>query len=66
MVATKTPDQLREKAQVLRAKLREKGGALKGPQVRALKKRIRRLQRRRRKLIGAGRKPAAAGEGKSA
>lgn len=67
MAARRTPDQLREQAQALRAELREKGTSLAGPQVRALKKRIRRLQRRRRKLLGAGgAPPSGAAEQKQA
>ncbi len=67
MAAAKTPEQLREKAQALRARLREKGASLAGPEVRALKKRIRRLQRRRRRLLRAeGSAPASAGEQKQA
>lgn len=63
MAGKRTPDQLRQQAQALRAELREKGSSLPGPELRALKKRIRRLQRRRRKLLGAaGVGPGAPGE----
>lgn len=62
MAAPKTPDELREKIQRLRARLREAGEGLDLKRRRALKKKIRRLQRRRRRLLGAGRpKPQAAG-----
>jgi hypothetical protein len=45
-----SPEQLREKTQVLKKRLKEKAASLEGPKRRALEKRIRRLQRKRRKI----------------
>ena len=46
-----SPEQLREKTQTLKKKLKEKGDSLGGPKRRALEKRIRRLQRKRRRIV---------------
>ena len=45
-----TVDSLKEKTARLKKKLADKGDALEGPAVRALKKKIRRAQRERRSL----------------
>ena len=56
---SKTPDQLKSKAERLRKKLAEKKASLPADRVRKAKKKIRRAQRRRRVLISTAAKRAA-------
>jgi hypothetical protein len=60
----KTPDQLKQKAEGLRKKLREKRASLDGARARALGKKIRRAQRRRRVLVARAARLAGAGKEK--
>jgi hypothetical protein len=48
---TPTPEVLQGKVEALKKKLAEKGESLEGPELRALKKKIRRVQRRRRLML---------------
>lgn len=54
-----TVDQVNAKTEALKTKLAEKGDSMDGPDLRALKKQIRRLQRRRRSMVAAEARAAA-------
>jgi hypothetical protein len=57
---TRTPEALQEKLVALKKKLAETGESLEGPELRALKKKIRRTQRRRRTMLQGQAKSAPA------
>jgi hypothetical protein len=59
-MSTPTPEVLQGKVEALKKKLAEKGESLQGPQLRALKKKIRRAQRRRRLMLEGQAKAAPA------
>jgi hypothetical protein len=61
-----TVDQLNAKTETLKTKLAEKGESMEGPEVRALKKKIRRIQRKRRSLVASEARATAATKEKPA
>jgi hypothetical protein len=58
----KNVEQLKARAGALKKKISAKGAAMAGPELRKLKKKVRRVQRKRRRLVSAAERVAKAGK----
>ncbi|MBZ5640706.1 MAG: hypothetical protein LAO51_18360 [Acidobacteriia bacterium] len=58
----KNVEQLKTRTAALKKKVADKGGSMTGPDLRALKKRVRRVQRKRRRLASDAARIAKAGK----